>query len=112
MVYARCSECGDEHSIGDRTRFPPDGETCQTTTCPACGSKSYESVADGEGITKPEAERIADAIRDVRGVGGETLENVVNRYGLFVELQAADAEELVEIENVGTATAERIVAAT
>ncbi|MDB9247500.1 helix-hairpin-helix domain-containing protein [Halorubrum ezzemoulense] len=104
-MYAKCHNCGDEHPLGDRSM----GFT--TTTCPSCGTTSYESHPDGRGEVKPESERIADAIGDLDGVGDQTLDNILDTYDFYVEIEAASVDELTDIRLVGDATAERISAA-
>lgn len=106
-VVAHCQDCGDEHSVGDRPAVGGQG-TVTTTECPSCGDTSYRSESTSGPIDKTEAERITDAIEDVRGVGGQTLENITEAYSTFAELEGASVDELVEIENVGKQTAEGI----
>jgi ERCC4-type nuclease len=112
MIYARCTDCGDEQPVGDRPAHAPTEETTCTTKCPSCKSTSYESIADGDGISKSEDERITDAIRDVYGVGQKNLDNILDTYSTYVEIERADVEDLTAIEGIGEKTAEGIVAAT
>lgn len=102
-VTATCTDCKDEHPLADREAVPG------TTICPRCGSTSYRSEANGDGrVSKSEADRIQDAISDVRGVGDETIKRIINRYSLYAELEMATIDELIDVKNVGQATAERI----
>lgn len=104
-VEARCHDCNDVHPVGDRPR------RLGTTACPACGSPGYTSEChDGE-ITKREADRIRDAIRDVQGVGEKNGAAIVAAFGHYPAFEAADADDLAAVEGVGPQTAARIVAA-
>lgn len=104
-VEANCADCGDVHPVGDR----PMGYT--TTECPRCGSTQYTSETTGDQITKSHSERIYDAVTDVRGVGAQTRDNIIETYGTYYEFEAADERELRAIDGVGRRTAEQIVAA-
>lgn len=101
-VTAVCSDCEDEHPLGDR---PADWTT---TRCPVCASTSYETKAVGGRIVKSEAQRIKDAVKDVHGVGDETVAHIVRRYSTYAGLEAATEADLVAIDNVGAQTAKRI----
>lgn len=107
MLVANCMSCGDEHPLGDR----PVTDMGSTTKCPACGDRPYGSEPTGDGVVKPESERIADAIGDVHGVGEGTLENIRATFSLLAELERATAEQLQTIDGVGEKTAEGIVEA-
>lgn len=104
-MYAECTDCGDTHPLADRTMG------FVTTTCPSCASTSYRSHPNGDGTVKPEPERIADAISDLRGVGDATLANLLDRYDFYVELEQASVDELTAVPHVGEQTAERITTA-
>jgi predicted nucleic acid-binding Zn-ribbon protein len=104
-MYAKCHNCGDEHPLGDRKM----GFT--TTACPSCGSTRYESHPDERGDVKPESERIVDAVGDLDGVGDETLENILDAYDFYVEVESASIDELTDVRLVGEATAEQITEA-
>lgn len=102
-VEATCGDCGDVHPVADRRL---DGTA---TACPACGSTSYASSSTDEPIMKPERERIADAVRDADGVGPKTLETIQGTFPTLAELEAADREQLLEIEHVGPKAADAIL---
>lgn len=104
-VTAHCTNCNDEHLLGDRRRVPG------TTACPCCDDTSYRTDCDGD-APKPDSERIVDAIDDVDGVGDDTITRIVHRYDYYAELEAASVDELTEIKNVGATVAERIQDAT
>lgn len=101
-VSAHCTDCSDTHPLGDRRMEHT------TTTCPRCGSTSYETRCSSETPVKPEDHRIADAIRDADGIGDATRENIVSTFGYYVEFEAATLAELREIDGVGKITAKRI----
>ena len=101
-LAARCTDCDDLHPLGDRQM---DGVT---TICPACGSPSYRSEPQGDQTIKPDDERIADAVRDINGVGDQTLENIIEAFSTYYEFEAATERELRQIEGVGKQTAARI----
>lgn len=101
-VVAHCSDCNDTHPVGDRLA------DWTTTRCPVCGSTTYGTEATEGESPKSEAERIADAISNVRGVGEETKENIVEEFGFYAELEGASVDQLADIDNVGETTAERI----
>lgn len=98
-VEATCHDCNDVHPVGDRRR------RLGTTACPRCESPRYTSTSTDGAITKPERDRIADAVRDVDGVGAETLANIQAAFSTYVELEAADTRRLLEIDGVGKQTA-------
>lgn len=102
-VGAICTDCGDEHPLGDRSSVPT------TTACPACGSKSYRSVTYGTSNVKADDERIRDAVKDIDGIGEGTTENVVAYFGYYTEFAAAGPDELMTIEGLGRTTVERII---
>ena len=102
-VGARCVECRDQHPLHDRSY------NGVTTLCPHCGSTQYSTVYTGEQITKPDAERITDAVKDIRGVGKETRQNIVSYFDAYYEFDAASVEDLTDIPRVGPGTAQRIV---
>lgn len=104
-VTAHCTACDDVHPVGDR---PMDGIT---TVCPHCGATGYTTECTADPIEKSHAERIADAVRDVRGVGEQTRTNIVAAYETYYAFEAADADALQEIDGVGRQTAQRIITA-
>lgn len=101
-IEAHCTACGDVHPLGDRRM----GWT--TTICPHCGDTSYKSVCDADPITKSHSDRIHDAIVDVRGVGDQTRDNILDAYETYYTFEAADERELRSIDGVGKQTAKRI----
>lgn len=103
VVEATCDDCGDVHPVGDRRL---DGVA---TECPACGSSRYSSSSTDGRITKSEAERIADAVGAVDGVGELTLTAIQATFSTYVELEAASREQLLEIEGVGPMAADGIL---
>lgn len=104
-VVATCANCGDEHPVADRL-IP--GEAI-TTVCPHCGDTRYTSTALGGQSIKPDSERISDAVRDVRGVGNQTRENIISHFSTYQEFTNATESELCSIDGVGKQTAKRIL---
>lgn len=102
-VGARCTDCGDEHPLGDR----PLGDV--TTHCPHCKSTSYETLFTGDPITKPDDERITDVVRGISGVGDQTLENILTTFDAYYEFEAASRKQLESITGVGTQIATEIL---
>lgn len=101
-VGARCAACDDEHPLGDR----PMGTV--TTQCPHCGDTRYESISYGQSHIKPDAERIADVVRDINGVGEQTVENILDTFPSYYDFVGADASVLRRIDGVGRQIADRI----
>lgn len=106
-VIATCRDCGDEHPLRDRRHSPEH----IPVVCPVCDSPSYSSEGAGDVTIKSEAQRIHDAVADVRGVGEKNLRALQSTFGLYVELEAADVDELAQVEGIGQTTAERIAEA-
>ena len=107
-VKAICSDCRDEHPLGDRLTDPDR----TTTTCPNCRSTSYSSEPVDAETLPSERDRIHDAVADIRGVGQKNLKHLQNTFGLYVELETASVDDLTEVQGIGEKTAERIVEAT
>lgn len=101
-LHAVCSNCNDVHPVADRP------SKRGTTACPACGALGYTSESHTEGVQKPKAERIADAVRDVDGVGPETRDRIVDAFPHYHAFRAAGVDELREIEGVGKTIAREI----
>lgn len=104
-VVAICSACSDQHPLGDRPAIPG------TTKCPRCGATSYRTdTARREGV-KSDAQRIADAVTGVDGVGEQTRENIVAHFGSWHSFVTADKWELVTIPGVGEGNGQGIIEA-
>lgn len=105
-VACVCTDCDDEHPLGDR---PGDENTAASCVCPVCGSTSFYSECRTGGIDKSEAARIRDAVEPVDGVGEQTCQNIVSAFSYYAELETTTATELTAIDNVGAGTASKII---
>jgi hypothetical protein len=108
-VLAICSDCGNEHPLGERTaRIGGEPETCSSTACPSCDSPSYRSQPTDLDF-EAEAERIHDRIDDVAGVGDKNGDAIVERFRTLDRLEQATLSELTEVRGVGRTTAENVL---
>lgn len=69
----------------------------------------YRTESASDRVIKSEFDRIADAVRDVDGVGQETLANIANHFDHYPAFESASRRKLELVDGVGPQTARRIV---
>jgi hypothetical protein len=102
-VLADCAVCDSTHPLGAR-KAPSDGFQ-SATVCPDCGSRSYRSQCNGDGLS---ASDIRELLYSVDGVGATTHENIVRAFPKMSHITVASVEQLTRIDGVGQQTATRI----